>query len=328
MLDEPTTGLDVTTQAHVLATVRELCRSHETAAVYVSHDLAAVAASPQRVLVMYAGRIVEGGPTHELFDAPAHPYTRKLIGAIPDSRAAAARGDPRPGARDRAAAPPAASSRLAAPTRHACVRGEPPPLVELGAGHARAASASASSAAAALDRRCRRRRSAAAAAAALLEVQRLNAFHGAARCCTASRSSSRPRECLALVGESGSGKTTLARAIIGLHPPRSGEIRLDGTAARRPARDARQGVLPRHPVRLPEPDELAQPAAHDRRDPRHAGRALLRPAGGAAADARVAELLERVSLPAPRRRRYPGELSGGERQRVSIARALAASRTS
>ena len=62
VLDEPTTGLDVTTQAHVLATVRELCRSHDTAALYVSHDLAVVAELAQRVLVMYAGRIVEEGP--------------------------------------------------------------------------------------------------------------------------------------------------------------------------------------------------------------------------------------------------------------------------
>ena len=84
VLDEPTTGLDVTTQAHVLETVRDLCRSHETAAIYVSHDLAAVAALAQRVLVMYAGRIVEGGPTSQLFDEAPHPYTRKLIGAIPD----------------------------------------------------------------------------------------------------------------------------------------------------------------------------------------------------------------------------------------------------
>ena len=135
VLDEPTTGLDVTTQAHVLATVRELCRSHETAAVYVSHDLAAVAALAQRVLVMYAGRIVEGGPTSELFDAPAHPYTRKLIGAIPDIASrrlleAIPGRVPPPGARPGGCV----FAPRCAYVLPACTA-EPPPLVELGPAH-------------------------------------------------------------------------------------------------------------------------------------------------------------------------------------------------
>ena len=86
MLDEPTTGLDVTTQAHVLETVRTLCRHYGVAALYVSHDLAVVASLADRMLVMYAGRIVEAGPTEVLFRDPAHPYTRRLIAAIPDVR--------------------------------------------------------------------------------------------------------------------------------------------------------------------------------------------------------------------------------------------------
>src|ERR687888_1530306 len=84
VLDEPTTGLDVTTQAHVLETVRALCKLHGVAALYVSHDLAVVAALADRVAVMYAGRVVEVGPQRQLFRAAAHPYTRKLIQAIPD----------------------------------------------------------------------------------------------------------------------------------------------------------------------------------------------------------------------------------------------------
>ncbi|MGH2856814.1 MAG: ABC transporter ATP-binding protein, partial [Solirubrobacteraceae bacterium] len=82
--DEPTTGLDVTTQARVLQTVRELCRSHQVAAVYVSHDLAVVAELADQVAVMYAGRIVERGPRDAIFAAPRHPYTRKLLRAVPD----------------------------------------------------------------------------------------------------------------------------------------------------------------------------------------------------------------------------------------------------
>ena len=73
VLDEPTTGLDVSTQAHVLATVRELCRAHGVAALYVTHDLAVVANLADRVAVMYAGRIVEQGPTALLFAGPPTP---------------------------------------------------------------------------------------------------------------------------------------------------------------------------------------------------------------------------------------------------------------
>ncbi len=78
VMDEPTTGLDVTTQAHVLQTVRQLCQEHGIAAVYVSHDLAVVASLAHRVAVMYAGRIVELGPTADVLHAPLHPYTRDL----------------------------------------------------------------------------------------------------------------------------------------------------------------------------------------------------------------------------------------------------------
>ena len=87
VLDEPTTGLDVSTQRHVLDTVRSLCRSYGVAAVYVSHDLAVVSGLVSGVAVMYAGRIVEIGPTAPLFREPLHPYTRGLIGAVPVARA-------------------------------------------------------------------------------------------------------------------------------------------------------------------------------------------------------------------------------------------------
>ncbi len=80
VLDEPTTGLDVTTQSTVLATVRDLAAAHGVAALYVTHDLAVVAAVATRVAVMYAGRIVELGPADKLFEssgAPLHPPTRR-----------------------------------------------------------------------------------------------------------------------------------------------------------------------------------------------------------------------------------------------------------
>ena len=83
VLDEPTTGLDVTTQRRVLDTVRGLCRTYQVAAVYISHDLAVVAEIADHVAVMYSGRLIEIGAASELFGSPAHPYTRGLMRAIP-----------------------------------------------------------------------------------------------------------------------------------------------------------------------------------------------------------------------------------------------------
>src|ERR1700754_447895 len=83
VLDEPTTGLDVTTQGMVLRTMAELCRSYQVAALYVTHDLAVVANIADRVAVMYAGQIIELGPREAMFRRPAHPYTRALLDAIP-----------------------------------------------------------------------------------------------------------------------------------------------------------------------------------------------------------------------------------------------------
>ena len=79
VLDEPTTGLDVTTQATSSTRSASGPRRYGVAALYVTHDLAVVAEIADRVAVMYAGRLVEIGPTDDLFAAPAHPYTRRLL---------------------------------------------------------------------------------------------------------------------------------------------------------------------------------------------------------------------------------------------------------
>ncbi|RZQ63776.1 ABC transporter ATP-binding protein [Amycolatopsis suaedae] len=83
VLDEPTTGLDVMTQAIVLDTVRRMTADHGTAALYITHDLAVVAAVADRVAVMYRGKIVETGTTDEVLRAPRHDYTRRLLAAVP-----------------------------------------------------------------------------------------------------------------------------------------------------------------------------------------------------------------------------------------------------
>lgn len=84
ILDEPTTGLDVSTQAHVLDTVREMTRNNDIASLYITHDLAVVAELADRVVVMLRGDIVEEGPANGVLYNPKHPYTKKLLAAIPD----------------------------------------------------------------------------------------------------------------------------------------------------------------------------------------------------------------------------------------------------
>src|SRR5215510_2971970 len=87
--DEPTTALDVTIQAQILDLMRELQETFGTAIVLITHDMGVVAENADRVVVMYAGRKVEEAPAAELFDAPGHPYTKGLLGSIPQLDAAA-----------------------------------------------------------------------------------------------------------------------------------------------------------------------------------------------------------------------------------------------
>jgi len=81
--DEPTTALDVTIQAQILHEVQGLCRKTGTAMIWITHDLAVVAALADRIAVMYAGRVVETGRTEDVIERPLHPYTRGLIGSVP-----------------------------------------------------------------------------------------------------------------------------------------------------------------------------------------------------------------------------------------------------
>jgi peptide/nickel transport system ATP-binding protein len=82
--DEPTTALDVTIQAQILHEVRVLCRSHGTALVWITHDLAVLAGLADRIAVMYGGRIVEAGPVDDILERPLHPYTRGLLASLPN----------------------------------------------------------------------------------------------------------------------------------------------------------------------------------------------------------------------------------------------------
>jgi peptide/nickel transport system ATP-binding protein len=81
--DEPTTAIDVTTQAQVLALLRDLKRKYATAILFITHDLGVIAQMASRVVVMYLGRVMEEGPVDAIFHAPAHPYTRALLRSMP-----------------------------------------------------------------------------------------------------------------------------------------------------------------------------------------------------------------------------------------------------
>jgi oligopeptide/dipeptide ABC transporter ATP-binding protein len=94
--DEPTTALDVTIQAQILDLMRELQETTGTAIILITHDMGVVAENADRVVVMYAGRKVEEASAAELFDNPGHPYTRGLLGSIPQLDQAAIRTGPRP----------------------------------------------------------------------------------------------------------------------------------------------------------------------------------------------------------------------------------------
>jgi peptide/nickel transport system ATP-binding protein len=325
VLDEPTTGLDVTTQAHVLATVRDLCVAHGVAAVYVSHDLAVVATLASQVAVMYAGRIVEVGPKRVLFNASAHPYARRLVEAIPElSGAHALLGipgtAPRPGLRP-------AGCFFAPRCSYAveeCTTAFPPVTLVAPEHEARCYRWAEVLEEAAADRPAAKRLAPPDAADALVSVQGLDAAHGERQVLFGIDLLVRPRECVALVGESGSGKTTLARCIAGIHPGFTGEIAFRGARLIPGARDRDRQVrreiqyVFQSPYSSLNPRKtIAQIVAQPLR--------LFADVRGARAHERIIEVLDRVALGSSVLNRYPHQLSGGERQRVAIARALVAS---
>ena len=318
VLDEPTTGLDVTTQAHVLATVRELCREHGVAALYVTHDLAVVANLADRVAVMYAGRVVEQGPTRAIFEAPQHPYTKHLTAAAPDIS-----GDQAiVGLRGRAPAPgkrPVGCSfapRCSKATDE-CHAAFPAVRVvlrdhEVRCHHAGDMPELSSASPVRIGR--------AAMADTALEIRSVSASYTGTKVVHDVSFSVARGECVALVGESGSGKTTLSRSVGGLHREWTGEILLDGVAMQKSARDrpTKQRLNIQYVFQNP------YSSLHPRRTVGDSVARPLRIAGASEREATraVGEMLERVSLTAAYAGRYPDQLSGGERQRVAIARAL------
>lgn len=327
VLDEPTTGLDVVTQAEILGEIDRIRRELGIAMIYVSHDLAVVASIVDRVAVMYAGHFVEEGLRAEVFAGPKHPYTVGLIESLPD-HAAPRRLRGIPGISGSVGArPPGCPFSPRCGLRVSECDNEIPKAVRLSATHTV---------------RCREyRRVGSITFGAAREVRSPEQSEMPFLTVSSLRAVYRSRagdhvavddvsftmvrgETLAIVGESGSGKTTIASCVAGVTVPASGEVRFRGE--RLDNRVKKRTLEQRRAV------QIVSQNPYDTLNPkRTVGQTIGRPAHflrgvpHSQLDATVARLLEEVRLPTRTANRYPRQLSGGERQRVAIARALAAS---
>ncbi|MEM7295624.1 MAG: ABC transporter ATP-binding protein, partial [Pseudomonadota bacterium] len=281
--DEPTTALDVTIQAEILALMNRLKRETGTSVLFITHDMAVVAQMADRVVVMYRGNKVEEGTVKQIFRRPKHAYTKALLAAVPRLGEMTGKAYPEPlrllGS-DRAAPEP--------------IVGSDEVLLEVSGLSTRFPVKGG------LLRRT---------------VAQVHAVEDVSFNLNKGRT-------LSLVGESGCGKSTCGRSILRLVEPQAGEITLDGTdilalsqghlrAARRDMQMIFQDPFASLNPQMRLMDQVAEPI-------RNFG--LL---SGGALTSRVKELFERVELPVNFMDRYPHELSGGQRQRIAIARALA-----
>jgi peptide/nickel transport system ATP-binding protein len=335
ILDEPTTGLDATVEAAVLDLIAAIRGEFDAAILLISHNLAVVSQLCDRVGVLYAGEVVEEGPTGELFTSPQHPYTAGLLSCIPrfgmrkdtDPLVPIAGRMPRLGEEL-----PGCTFAPRCPLVREHCRQEKPALFATTPGrHARCFYWPEVKSPRAERSHCDSSEIAPTAVrtrehAPLLEVTHAEVHFGpAARRVRAVDDVSltvHRGEIFGLVGESGSGKSTLARTIAGLLALDNGVIVLDGLDISRPLEKREPHLVKRIQMVFQSPEATLNPRQAVRQV---LGRTVEALTGrrGAARRERVEELARMVHLDASLLDSYPSGLSGGQRQRVAIARAFA-----
>ena len=341
--DEPTTALDVTVQAQVLAVLAKRQADTGAAVILITHDMGVVAEVADKVAVMYGGRIVESGPVEEIFKRPCHPYTVGLLRSIPRIDTVDTRLVPITGQPPTPSQLPAGCSfhpRCAIGRERALCASQDPALRAVGAEHASACHfpeevgqllAETDLLSPALPRAATR--AGTPVGQPLLEVDRLQVYYpikagllrrrvGWVRAVDGVSLSVRAGETVGLVGESGCGKTTTGRAIMGLVAKSGGRVSFDGQDITDLPRDAMRKVRRNMQYIFQDPysslnpmlkvgDIVAEPLRIH---------GLYDESGGARW---VAQLFDLVGLSGSMVNRYPQEFSGGQRQRIGIARALA-----
>jgi peptide/nickel transport system ATP-binding protein len=336
--DEPTTALDVTVQAQVLALLARRQAATGAAAILVTHDLGVVAEVARRVAVMYGGRIIETASVRDIFERPRHPYTAALLKSAPRLDAGGSRLDPIPGQPPTPSALPTGCAfhpRCALAAGRSRCASDDPVLRSIESGRTVAchfAEEQAVPSAVFAEARAQAPR-AAIERAPLLAIENLQVHFpihskvlrrtiGAVRAVDGVSLTLSAGETLGLVGESGCGKTTVSRAVMGLVPVTGGRIAFDGQTISglsreqlRPFRRQMQYVFQDpfaslNPVRSVG-DLVGEPLRIH---------GLYEEMGG---DAWIRRLFEMVGLSPSVAGRLPREFSGGQKQRIGIARALA-----
>jgi peptide/nickel transport system ATP-binding protein len=347
ILDEPTTALDVTVEARILALLAELRRRKSTSLLFISHNLGVVRALCDDIAVLYAGELVEFGPAADLLLRPRHPYTKGLLASLPPlapgarhTRLPSIGGQPpsaarhEPGCAFRArcpfAEPRCAESQVLRPfdgrRRLRCWKAERAPDWPKVASVAPRVSVMAQNGESLLRMVEIGKSFRIGSGLAALRLSRRSPFirYAPNHLVAVDRLSLsiKSGEVLGLVGESGSGKSTLGRLALRLLNRSTGEVEFDGTDLTELAgsslrrfrgqaqiifQNAGSSLNPRLSVST----TLERPVS------------LFEDLGPRERCRRVLQLLEMVRLPSAYRERYPHQLSGGEKQRVAIARALA-----
>ena len=347
ILDEPTTALDVTTEAVILDLVRDLLAEYRTAVLYITHNLGVVARLGHRVGVMYAGELLEEGAVRDVFKRTLHPYTLGLLGCVPridlDKRDIVL--NTIPGLIPRSnRLPPGCIFAPRCPGAEEACRAARPPLQSAEPGHATACRRwqelrrAPQSFTAPQKKRAYDQEAAGVQTPVVLEASHIRKYfpagrvgllellrHGRPMVRAVDDISVRVRRrfTMGIVGESGCGKTTLARCIAGLEEATAGDLALEGEKLPRTLARRSAAQLKKIQMVFQNPDASLNPQFSVGASVERPLALLGRPAPGSASGQRVRELFQAVNLPPDYIPRLPHELSGGEKQRVAIARAFA-----